>query len=117
MRRDDDALRQILLDTERGEDWRVLVYKTSDMSNEENKFSYNVQLLCDAGFMTQSSQHVFRMTNQGHDYLDAIRDEGIWNNTKQLVTDTGGNATLEIMKSLAIGFLKKKIEKHTDIQL
>ena len=67
--------------------------------------------------MTQVNDHVFRMTNQGHDYLDAIRDNGIWTKTKAAVAETGGSATLEIVKALALGFLKKKIETHTGIQL
>ena len=56
-----------------------------------------------------------RITFAGHDYLDSIRDDGIWNKTKQAVAETGGSATLEIIKSLATGFLKKKIEQHTGI--
>jgi len=57
------------------------------------------------------------ITSAGHDYLETIRDEGIWKKTKDVVSETGGSATLEIIMSLATGFLKKKIEKHTGIEL
>lgn len=62
-------------------------------------------------------KHYFTVTWQGHDYLDAIRDDSIWKKTKKAVIETGGNATLEITKALALGFLKQKIEKHTGITL
>lgn len=81
--------------------------------------AYQLLLMQDAGWISgRGVNHgVFRITNSGHDYLDAIRDDGIWTKTKQAVADTGGSATLEIVKSLAIGYLKKKIENHTGIAL
>lgn len=70
-----------------------------------------------AGLVTRYSKNAFHITNEGHDFLEAIRDEGLWQKTKDTVSKTGGNATLEIVKALAIGFLKKKIAQHTDIDL
>ncbi len=59
----------------------------------------------------------FTVTWAGHDYLDAVRDQGVWDKTKSAVAETGGNASLEIVKALALGFLKKKISQHTGIEL
>ena len=50
----------------------------------------------DAGYITEESNEVYRLTSQGHDFIESIRDEGIWNKTKAMVSETGGNATLEI---------------------
>ncbi|MDP3961387.1 MAG: DUF2513 domain-containing protein [Pseudorhodobacter sp.] len=50
------------------------------------------------------------ITFDGHDYLDAIRDEGIWQKTKKAVVDTGGNATVEILNACA-WFLEAKDRK------
>ena len=105
------------MDLEAQDDWRVFHARILAPEAEGNQFDYHLQLLCDAGLMAQVGQAGFRMTNQGHDYLDAIRDDGIWRKTKNIVAETGGNATLEIVKSLAVGFLKKKIEQHTDIKI
>ena len=33
-----------------------------------------------------------------------LRDKGIWEKTKKAVTETGGNATLEMVKIIASGF-------------
>jgi len=57
------------------------------------------------------------MTSQGHDYLDAIRNDGIWQRTKEAVAETGGSAALEIIKAVALGLVKQKLEKHTGIEL
>lgn len=72
----------------------------------------------DLGLVSLDTRHHwYRMTASGHDYLDAIRDEGIWKRTTAAVTETGGSASVEILKALATGFLKKKISRHTGIEL
>jgi hypothetical protein len=117
VKRDDDLLRALLLEFEGQADWLILVRNHLNMSAEDRVRQYHVHLLSDAGMVTAVGSSTYRMTNAGHDYLDAIRQDGIWAKTKQAVAETGGTATLEIMKSLAIGFLKTKIEKHTGIAL
>ena len=57
------------------------------------------------------------LTWHGHDYLDAVRSETVWQETRQAVAETGGNAAFEIVKALAIGFAKQKIAKHTGIEI
>ena len=49
--------------------------------------------------------------------MDAVRDEGIWEQTKSAVAAVGGNVTIEVIKSLAIGFVKKTVEKQTGLTL
>jgi CheY-like chemotaxis protein len=117
VKRDDDYLRQLLLEFEAQPDCLVLIVSHMSMSHEERKRQYHVQLLCDAGLMAPVKNATFRMTMQGHDYLDAIRQDGIWEKTKNAVAETGGSASLEIVKALAMGFLKKKIEQHTGMAL
>ena len=48
--------------------------------------------------------------------MEAMRDEGIWKRTKDVVAETGGNAALEIVKAIAVGLLKQKIAKHTGLE-
>ena len=85
---------------------------------------YQIALLQQTGFLECSDISMasvvpdrLRITFAGHDYLDAVRDNGIWNKTKVVVAETGGSATLEMVRALAIGFLKSKIEKHTGIKM
>ena len=118
MKRDDDYLRELMLRYEADQDWLfIMPGVTKDASYEERKECYHVLQMMDVGFATQVGKNTFRITAQGHDYLDAIRDQGIWEKTKAVVAETGSNATLEIVKALALGFLKKKISQNTGIEL
>ena len=42
-----------------------------------------------------------RMTSYGHDYLDNVRDDTIWNETKQKINGVASSVSLEIVKSVA----------------
>jgi hypothetical protein len=42
------------------------------------------------------------LTWQGHDFLDAIRNETIWQKTKQLVAEKGGSVPFEVLKAVAV---------------
>ena len=117
MKRNQDYLRQLLFEFEAQPDWLIVVFNAINANAEQRERLYHVQLLRDAGLVTEVGRSTYRLTNSGHDYIEAIRDEGIWSKTKTAVAETGGSATLEIIKSLAMGFLKSKIEKHTGIAL
>ncbi len=117
MKRDDELLRALLIEFESQEDWLILVTKALNVSSEERRKQYHINLLCDAGFMRQVSDSGYRLTNQGHDYLEAVRSESVWTRTKAAVAETGGSATLDIVKQLAVGFLKKSITEKTGIEL
>ena len=58
----------------------------------------------------------FRITNQGHDHLAAIRDEGVWKKAKGAASGLGG-VTLGVMKDLAIGYLKQESSQRLGITL
>jgi hypothetical protein len=44
---------------------------------------------------------------EGHDYLDAIRSETIWNKTREGASKLGG-VTLGIIKDLAVAYIKQE---------
>jgi hypothetical protein len=97
--------------------YQMMPGETLGAGKDEQRERYHVLLMMDAGLVTCVCRGIVRLTNSGHDYLEAIRDDGVWSRTRAAVAETGGSATLEIIKSLAMGFLKSKIEKHTGIQL
>ena len=113
MKRDNDLIRKILLDLESDTDWVGL---PSDDGEDSDRELYHYKLLCDAGLLTQE-EFGFRLTNAGHDFIEAMRDEGIWKKTKDAVAQTGGNATLEIVKQIATEFLKKQIKDRTGLDV
>lgn len=82
---------------------------------------YNLGLLVDARFVkgrvTATGEFMMEgMTWAGHDFLDSVRDEEIWRRTKEGVTAAGG-FTFDLVKALAKGFLQKKVEGLTGIDL
>ncbi|MDP2738979.1 MAG: DUF2513 domain-containing protein [Pseudorhodobacter sp.] len=118
MKRDDDYIRDLLLKYEGEEDWLLFMPgETLGSGEDEWKERYHALLLMDQGLLATVGKGTMRLTSQGHDFLEAVRDEGIWSRTKDAVRDTGGSATLEIVKALATGFLKKKISQYTGIEL
>ena len=117
MKRDNDLLREMLFEFEAQEDWLIFMPVTKDTGEEERRQAGHIDLLCDAGLVAPVNEGTYRLTNDGHDCLEAIRDEGAWNKVKEAVKETGGNATLEIVRQMAIGYLKKKLSDHTGIEL
>lgn len=115
MTRDDEYLRKILFEMEEDGNPFSMSVLTFSPSEEEAKHWYHVRQLIDYGYATQVGRDSVRLTAQGHDYLNAIRDEGIWQRTKATVAETGGNATLDIMKQIAVAYLKKKIADQTGL--
>lgn len=117
MKRDNDYIRDMLFEAEADESHLFLAVLTMGADQKATKKHYHAELLCDAGLLVSSNKGVYRMTSQGHDYLDAIRDEGIWKQTKDAVAEAGGSVALEITKAVAIGFVKTKLSKHIGFDL
>ncbi len=116
MKRDDDYLRDLLIELEAQEDYVTIIYEHLSMNDEENKKLYHVNLLCDVGFMTQINEHAYRMTNDGHDYLETIRNDAVWQKTKEGAAKIGG-ATLGIMKDIALAYVKKEAAEKLGMTL
>lgn len=87
------------------------------MSADERRRHYHVLLLCDAELLAPVAKSTYRITSAGHDFLEATRDAGIWAKTKEVVAREGGSATLDILKELATGLLRKQIEERTGLKL
>lgn len=56
------------------------------------------------------------LTWAGHDFIDSVRDPETWAKTKKTAAGAGG-FTVDLLKDLAKGLIKKKIEEHTGIKL
>jgi len=113
MKRDDDLVRSLMFEAEAADDWRIVESGAVVLSPkpEESKRAYHLILLCDAGLCSQVGNGIFRLTNQGHDWLAAVRDDTIWNKTKAAAGTVGG-ASLQVMGSIATGFVKQKLAEH-----
>ncbi len=57
-----------------------------------------------------------RLTWKGHDLLDSIRDEEVWRKSKEGARKAG-EFSLDLLKELAKGYMKKKISEQTGVEL
>lgn len=59
---------------------------------------------------------ISHLTWEGHDLLDSIRDPETWAKTKKAAARAGG-FTVNILRDVAYGIIKKALEDHTGITL
>jgi len=73
---------------------------------------YHLNLLYEAAWITAepvrstTSDRViyvlpFELTWQGHDFLDAIRNDTVWQRTKNVIARAGGSVPIEVMRGVA----------------
>jgi uncharacterized protein DUF2513 len=108
MKRDMDLIRQILLRIEtEGTDDKRLFLKIEGYS--EGEISYHVKLLAEAGLIRAMDMErgvlgsiwwPISLTWNGHDFLDAARDDTNWNKAKSLVGAKVASASFEVFKAV-----------------
>lgn len=129
MKRDMDLIRELLLAIEKQDEnpdgW--IDFDQLGLSDYPLKMlSYHVMLLKQAGLVeaqdfADPNPDGFlwlpkTITWNGHEFLDTIRDPEIWRRTRESARRAGG-FSLDIVKGLAKGFIRKKLEEHTGISL
>ncbi len=115
MKRDMDLCRDILLDLEsKPFDPGSVEIKISGKSEEE--ISYHLMLLDQAGLvkavdLSKSTQRMkwraTHLTWDGHEFLDASRNETVWERAKATLQDKSVGMTFEILKALLIEYCKQ----------
>lgn len=122
MRRDLDLIRKILLAIETNTGRKIRDNYVSAFPGIEplssavgepdiGVIALHMALIVDCGYVEvipfarscflYSDYKIIRLTSDGCDYLDSVRDDDIWNATKEKIKSVGGSATLEVIKSLA----------------
>lgn len=122
MQRDLDLVRTILLTVEAAPAGATV--RNSDIQPEGVEpivVSKHIELLLDAGFLnaivsktmaptTRPRQCIItELTWSGHDYLDSVKNEQVWSQTKKALVKVGGTAGFEIVKQLAGSILKQQL--------
>lgn len=125
MKRDMDLVRNILLAIEASNqsplDWVDL---PKFPGQDDEVISYHVALLAEAdlvlaqdistddGFEVRAT----RLTWNGHEFLDSVRDPEIWRRTKEGAAKIGG-AGLDILVEIAKGYARHFINEKLGIDL
>jgi len=119
MKRDLDLYRQILKAMEecpeaRCDSIRGLPGITHAM------FAHHVKLLTQAGLIEaiDISSHdgddwlLLSITHEGYEFIDAVREDSIWNKTKEKALSSTGTISLEILKTTAQAVIKGLLAAH-----
>ncbi|MFI8383347.1 DUF2513 domain-containing protein [Pseudomonas sp. NPDC079086] len=135
MRRDWELVRTILFGVEElndissvyvPDDLPAGIQRATSKEDESRFFKHyeHVALLVEAGliegtnggtYILDGSRKRFdvirptRLTWRGHEFLDSIRSEQVWNQIQAKTVDKGGALTFEVIKELAIGLIKSAV--------
>lgn len=109
MKRDFELIKQILLKIEDRETTSPILDLEID-GYDQNLVNYQIYLLDQADLIQAEIVRVganeihdpviYEMTWNGHEFLDAARNETIWNKTKDLIKEHGGSVPFEVLQSL-----------------
>ena len=116
MKRDDDYIRDLLFEAEASDQPYLLAVLVMSPSEADLKRHMHAVWLSDAGFFQEVNKGVFRITNQGHDDLAAIRDDGIWKKTKAAASSAGG-VGLGVMRDIAVAYVKQELSARLGLQI
>ena len=119
MKRDMDIVRKLLLYLEVAVDYKPL--RSSDIAiggYSDAQIGYHLGILADGGLIdvidtnTKDSKvfscFVKGITWQGHEFLDSVRDDGVWSHTMEKLKPVG-SASIDIVKSVAIAYVSSKL--------
>ncbi|MFD4419750.1 DUF2513 domain-containing protein [Bacillus safensis] len=113
MKRDMDLIREILLYLEA--DNTPSVWKQIQLDNWElTEVSYHVKLLTEAGLIDGKDAKIEpgywwlakSLTNQGHDFLDALKNETVYQKIKGTLGEHFSSIPLKVMSNIAVDITK-----------
>lgn len=116
MQRNDDLIREILFAMEADDSW--VYYFPVDHGNEDAMKHYHALLLEDAGLLAYvgGSDEALRLTSQGHDFINLVRDDGVWKKVKEGAAKAKG-ASISLLISVAEAYAKQKVTEVTGLPL
>lgn len=120
MKRDWDMIRKILTQLEEHSSSEGCVRLSDFSENEAASIAYNMELLIEAKIVngqmseeiTLEPQDFFaeRLTWEGHEFLDSIRNDSIWEKTKREFSKNGLSMTFDLIKAVASGLASSLVK-------
>lgn len=102
--RDMELLRELLFEIEGGGGVRELGGWSDDALRDHLRLLIEAGLL--AGSAAPGGEVVFsRLTWAGHDFLAAVRHDGVWARVRARLAEAGGGLAFEAVKHLALSLL------------
>lgn len=121
MKRDLELVKKILEYYEAKDTWRHdKELQIEGYSLDETQ--YNLQIMYEGGFINAEPISTengrlhgllpFRLTWEGHEFLDSIRDKKVWSKIKSLAVAKGGQLSFELVKQFAAKLSEAELLKH-----
>ena len=114
MKLDMDLVRELLLKVESLEPYRG---KLSTKGNNNMVEAEHLELLIEANFCKGQFLHflgetaqveIYRLTWEGHQFLNTIRDDETWSKTKSTLNKFG-SFTIDLIQKVAVDIISKNI--------
>ena len=116
MKRDVDLIRQIILQAEQANEKINVGAKFKVKGYDDILVAKHIELLVEAGLLKARltrtdtdgvvGAYVERLTWDGHEFLDAARNESVWNKAKVTIKEKVGTVSFEVLKTLLIKISK-----------
>jgi len=120
MKRNIDLVRKLLLYLEeKSDDKMVKDLELEGFSKYEVQYHFVLMdqaglIRCERSVSSSTSDRViqvypFSLTWQGHEFLEASRNDTFWNKAKELVKSKSGALSIEVVKALLISMAKESV--------
>lgn len=119
MKRDMELVRKILFKIEEIVD-NVVEYNIKIEGYTMEQIAYHCSILYEGGYISDykaqyadggiCSFGVCRLTWEGHDFLDKIREDTVWNKTKETIKIKGLPLVFDIVKSVSTGIIDRIVK-------
>jgi hypothetical protein len=116
MKRDMDLVREILLAVEDSPD-QMAANRPDIEGYTDSEINYHLVLLHEAGLIIalihkgddQYSAEPVRLTWEGYEFLEAIRDKAKWHEMKKVILEKSGGLVYEVIKFFAVESMKRQL--------
>ena len=125
MKRDWDTIRDLLTRLENLPDTDALLRLSDFPADRKFETSYHMELLIEAGLVEGQMSRTLgggptdffarRLTWPGHEFLDAVRSDTVWNKTKKVFATNGITMTFDLVKSVAADIAVALVKGATGI--
>jgi len=119
MKRDMELLRKILIAIEEQSDGTWIDNLQIDGYNDR-QIAYHCKLLYDGGYISDckiqyadddmSFFGVGRLTWDGHEFLDKVKSETVWNRTKDIIVKGGLPVAIDVIKGVTSGVVEGMVK-------
>ena len=124
MKRDMDLVRKILLEVEKAEH-DLDISRFSYLNENKDVINYHLEMLIERGFIKGKLHKewggnvvcgtIEGLTWEGQDFLEVVRDEGVWMRAKQTISKTVGTTSLDVLKNTCTAIATAIIKEHLGI--